>query len=123
MPRSNHDQVPCAYVVAGTWPQAQLTEDAPVSAFYGQEVAVNLTRAMQAKGVGLRQLGEESGVSHTTISRVLRGQVLPDLGTLARLAAGDLRAEPRLPIATSLAEQHGGAARWVRATLQISTTP
>ncbi|MFF8786678.1 helix-turn-helix domain-containing protein [Streptomyces sp. NPDC015125] len=85
MPRSNNDQPPCAYVVGGEWPRAVLADDAPVSAFYGQEVAKKLARAMEEHEFGLRRLGEEAGVAHTTIGRIIRGQVLPDIGTLARL--------------------------------------
>lgn len=33
----------------------------------------------------LRTLADVTGVTHSTISRVLNGKVLPDLGTLARL--------------------------------------
>ncbi|MFE6766396.1 helix-turn-helix domain-containing protein [Streptomyces sp. NPDC057689] len=40
---------------------------------------------LDASGIGLRALGDRAGVSHATISRLLRGMVLPDMGTLARL--------------------------------------
>ncbi|WP_327378752.1 helix-turn-helix transcriptional regulator (plasmid) [Streptomyces sp. NBC_01216] len=56
-----------------------------MSAAYGQAMASNLAEAMKIRGFGLRRLGEEAGVAHTTIGRVLRGEVLPDVGTLARL--------------------------------------
>ena len=87
MPRSNNDELPAAYVVSGSWPRAQLRADAPVSAHYGQAFARNLAQAMTDSEIGLRSLGEQAGVSHATISRLLRGMVLPDLGTLARLEA------------------------------------
>lgn len=85
MPRSNNDQLPATYVASGDWPYARLVEDAPVSAHYGQVFARNLVAAMEASEIGLRALGDRAGVSHATISRLLRGRVLPDLGTLARL--------------------------------------
>ncbi len=85
MPRSNNDQLPATYVASGNWPYARLVEDAPVSAHYGQAFARNLAEAMETSEVGLRALGDKAGVSHATISRLLRGMVLPDLGTLARL--------------------------------------
>ncbi|MEU3879782.1 helix-turn-helix domain-containing protein [Streptomyces californicus] len=85
MPRSNNDQLPATYVASGDWPYARLVEDAPVSAYYGQAFARNLAAAMEASGIGLRALGDRAGVSHATISRLLRGMVLPDMGTLARL--------------------------------------
>ncbi|MFJ5228156.1 helix-turn-helix domain-containing protein [Streptomyces sp. NPDC088400] len=62
-------------------------EDAPVSAYYGQAFARNLAQAMATAEIGLRALGDRAGVSHATISRLLRGMVLPDMGTLARLEA------------------------------------
>ncbi|WP_371095866.1 helix-turn-helix domain-containing protein [Streptomyces sanglieri] len=85
MPRSNNDQLPATYVASGDWPHARLVEDAPVSAHYGQAFARNLTQAMATSDIGLRSLGDKAGVSHATISRLLRGIVLPDMGTLARL--------------------------------------
>lgn len=85
MPRSNNDQVPAAYVATGQWPRAELAPDAPVSAYYGQAFARNLVRAIESAGLGTRTLGEKSGVAHTTISRLMRGKVLCDIGTVARL--------------------------------------
>ncbi|MGA5205217.1 helix-turn-helix domain-containing protein [Streptomyces variegatus] len=85
MPRSNNDQLPATYVASGNWPYARLVEDAPISAHYGQAFARNLAGAMEASEIGLRALGDKAGVSHATISRLLRGMVLPDMGTLARL--------------------------------------
>ncbi|MGA5417482.1 helix-turn-helix domain-containing protein [Streptomyces pseudogriseolus] len=85
MPRSNNDQLPATYIASGEWPYARLVESAPVSAHYGQAFARNLATAMAASEIGLRTLGNKAGVSHATISRLLRGMVLPDLGTLARL--------------------------------------
>lgn len=84
MPRSDNDQPPCAYVAKGEWPHVVLADDAPVSAVYGLDVAVHLAQAIEHHGIGLRRLGEKAGVAHTTIGRVLRGQVLPDIGTMAR---------------------------------------
>lgn len=87
MPRSSQDHAPAHYVVEGVWPDAVLAADAPVSAFYGQTLAANLQKVMEARGLTLRVLGDKSGVAHTTVSRVLRGRVLPDMGTIARLEA------------------------------------
>ncbi|MFJ4964301.1 helix-turn-helix domain-containing protein [Streptomyces sp. NPDC088729] len=87
MPRSSNDQVPSHYVISGSWPRAALAPDAPVSAHYGQAFARNLERAMASTGHNLRTLAESTGVTHSTVSRVLNGKVMPDLGTLARLEA------------------------------------
>ncbi|MFJ7629815.1 helix-turn-helix domain-containing protein [Streptomyces sp. NPDC097595] len=87
MPRSSNDQVPRHYAVAGNWPHAALAADAPVSAHYGQSLARNLERAMTSSGHTLRTLADATGVTHSTVSRVANGRVMPDLGTIARLEA------------------------------------
>ncbi|MGW7002052.1 helix-turn-helix domain-containing protein [Streptomyces sp. NPDC054933] len=87
MPRSSNDEVPSNYVIDGVWPHAALAEGAPVSAHYGQALARNLERALATTKYSLRTLADATGLTHTTISRVLHGKVLPDLGTLARLEA------------------------------------
>lgn len=85
--RSSNDDVPETYVVAGTWPNAVLRENAPVSAHYGQALARRLAYVIAVSETSLRALGERAGVSHTTISRLLAGRVLVDIGTVARLEA------------------------------------
>lgn len=87
MPRSNNDKEPSHYVADGAWPHATLAADAPVSAHYGQALSRNLARALAATNYSLRTLAETTGITHSTISRVLHGKVLPDSGTLARLEA------------------------------------
>ncbi|GGN64781.1 hypothetical protein GCM10012285_67090 [Streptomyces kronopolitis] len=87
MPRSSNDKQPRDYVVDAAWPHAALASDAPVSAYYGQSLSRNLARAMASTGHTLRSLAEVTGLTHSTISRVLNGRVMPDLGTLARLEA------------------------------------
>ncbi|MFD4276191.1 helix-turn-helix domain-containing protein [Streptomyces cyaneofuscatus] len=87
MPRSSNDKQPRDYVVDGAWPHAALAPDAPVSAYYGQSLSRNLQRAMTSTGYTLRGLAEVTGINHSTVSRVLNGKVMPDLGTLARLEA------------------------------------
>ncbi|WP_157868667.1 helix-turn-helix domain-containing protein [Streptomyces caatingaensis] len=85
MPRSSNDKVPAEYVVDGTWPHAVLADDAPVGAHYGQAFARNLELALARTNQSLRTLAEVTGLNHSTISRVVNGKVMPDLGTLARL--------------------------------------
>jgi len=79
------DDVPEAYVADGTWPDVTLREDAPVSAHYGLALARRLAYAIAASDMSLRALGERAGVSHTTVSRLLAGRVLVDIGTVARI--------------------------------------
>lgn len=87
MPRSSNDKVPRDYVVDDAWPHAALASDAPVSAIYGQALARNLENALAYSGHSLRTLADATGITHSTISRVIHGRVLPDLGTIARLEA------------------------------------
>ncbi|MFD7980595.1 helix-turn-helix domain-containing protein [Streptomyces sp. NPDC059749] len=58
-----------------------------MSAHYGQALARSLDRAMSSTGHTLRTLADATGVTHSTISRVANGRVMPDLGTIARLEA------------------------------------
>ncbi|GAB3167625.1 hypothetical protein GCM10027258_93280 [Amycolatopsis stemonae] len=85
VPRSDADQAPVSYVSSGTWPEAMLADDAPVSAHFGLAFAQRLYAALAISGMSGRAAAAAAGLSHATVQRVLRGEVLPDLGTLARL--------------------------------------
>lgn len=87
MPRSSKDSKPYDYVVDGTWPGVRLAADAPPSAYGCLLLARDLKAVMEASGLSLRNLAELAGVAHSTIARVLCGEVLCDIGTLARLEA------------------------------------
>ncbi|WIX91355.1 helix-turn-helix transcriptional regulator [Amycolatopsis sp. DG1A-15b] len=84
-PRSDADQAPVTYVISGTWPEVTLTADAPVSAHFALAFAQRLAAALAASEMSGRAAAAAAGLSHATVQRVLRGEVLPDLGTLARL--------------------------------------
>lgn len=86
MPRRYRDQAPAAYVASGAWPDVELLPNAPVSAHYGLAVARRLETAMRSRMIGARRLAAEAGLSHPTITAILRGERLPDLGTLGALA-------------------------------------
>ncbi|MFJ1577642.1 helix-turn-helix domain-containing protein [Streptomyces sp. NPDC088147] len=53
----------------------------------GSDASAEVGRAMASTGHTLRTLADSTGVTHSTVSRVLNGKVMPDLGTLARLEA------------------------------------
>lgn len=80
-----NDAIPSTFTVSGTWPDGALAADAPIGAHYGRHVAQILKREMDQRGLSQRGLAELSGVHHNTVGRVLRGDVYPDLATLARL--------------------------------------
>lgn len=47
-----------------------------------------LRAQLKAKKMSQRQLAQQSGVDHSTISRLIRGDRMPSLGTAAKLARG-----------------------------------
>lgn len=57
-----------------------------MSAVYGREFCLRLREALAAKGnPSLREVERQARVSRRTVERVLRGEVLPDFGAMARL--------------------------------------
>ena len=47
-----------------------------------------LSAQLKAKKMSQRQLAQQSGVDHSTISRLIRGDRMPSLGTATKLARG-----------------------------------
>jgi transcriptional regulator with XRE-family HTH domain len=47
-----------------------------------------LRAQLKAKKMSQRQLAQQSGVDHSTISRLVRGDRMPSLGTATKLARG-----------------------------------
>ncbi|MBF8290924.1 MAG: cro/C1-type protein [Chloroflexi bacterium] len=47
-----------------------------------------LRTQLKAKKMSQRQLAQQSGVDHSTISRLIRGDRMPSLGTATKLARG-----------------------------------
>ncbi|MFJ9033598.1 multiprotein-bridging factor 1 family protein [Streptomyces sp. NPDC102274] len=85
MARSRDHQPPADFVAHGQWPLVTLVPDAPLTARFGAAFALNLYTAMTGQGLSDRALAKRAGFSHTTVGRIARGEVLPDLGTIARL--------------------------------------
>jgi len=58
-----------------------------------------LRTQLKAKKMSQRQLAQQSGVDHSTISRLVRGDRTPSLGTATKLARGlrELRDETETP--------------------------
>ncbi|MEV4867485.1 helix-turn-helix transcriptional regulator [Streptomyces ossamyceticus] len=48
-------------------------------------LARDLRWTMRSRGLSLRGLAEVACVAHSTVARVVNGDVLPDIGTLTRL--------------------------------------
>jgi transcriptional regulator with XRE-family HTH domain len=58
-----------------------------------------LRAQLKAKKMSQRQLAQQSGVDHSTISRLIRGDRMPSLGTATKLARGlrELRDDAEMP--------------------------
>ena len=62
-----------------------------------------LRAQLKAKKMSQRQLAQQSGVDHSTISRLIRGDRMPSLGTATKLARGlrEIRDDADTPHRTS----------------------
>jgi transcriptional regulator with XRE-family HTH domain len=72
-------------------PSARATHGAPYQTMTSQNGrAFNewLRAQLKAKKMSQRQLAQQSGVDHSTISRLIRGDRMPSLGTATKLARG-----------------------------------
>ena len=81
-----------------------------------------LRTQLKAKKMSQRQLAQQSGVDHSTISRLVRGDRTPSLGTATKLARGlrELRDETETPHyfgLVAVVDQPPHGARRVRAAL------
>ncbi|MFJ2872847.1 helix-turn-helix domain-containing protein [Streptomyces sp. NPDC087298] len=85
MPRNPRHTAPAEHVTHGQWPDVTLAPDAPLTAHYGVALARRLAAVMKDRSLSDRAVARLSGMSHNTIGRIARGEVLPDLGTVARL--------------------------------------
>src|SRR4051812_43400148 len=66
----------------GHSPEASMTTD------NGRAFNEWLRAQLKAKKMSQRQLAQQSGVDHSTISRLIRGDRMPSLGTATKLARG-----------------------------------
>jgi transcriptional regulator with XRE-family HTH domain len=59
-----------------------------------------LRAQLKAKKMSQRQLAQQSGVDHSTISRLIRGDRMPSLGTATKLARGlrEIRDDAEAPL-------------------------
>ena len=71
----------------------------PMSVQNGRAFNEWLRTQLKAKKMSQRQLAQQSGVDHSTISRLVRGDRTPSLGTATKLARGlrELRDETETP--------------------------
>ena len=74
-------------------------EGTPMSVQNGRAFNEWLRAQLKAKRMSQRQLAQQSGVDHSTISRLVRGDRTPSLGTATKLARGlrEVRDETETP--------------------------
>lgn len=70
-----------------------------------ENVAVNLKRIRQSKGMSLDQASEQTGVSKSMLSQIEKGTANPSLGVLGKITSG-LRIEFQELIATPLVDSY-----------------
>lgn len=81
------DKAPLTYTT-GPWPQeATAGADAPAGVHYALVLAQALHAAAAARGLSHRAVSVQAGLNPTAVGRIVRGEVYPDLATIARLEA------------------------------------
>ena len=56
--------------------------------YLSNNVAVNLKRFRQYRGMSLDQMAERTGVSKSMLAQIERGQANPSIGVLSKITAG-----------------------------------
>ena len=79
------DKAPLTYTT-GTWPhEAAALPSAPVGVHYSLALARALDTAANKQGLSHRAASARAGLNPTAVGRICRGEVYPDLATIARL--------------------------------------
>jgi transcriptional regulator with XRE-family HTH domain len=72
----------------GIWAESVKIDDPAMTRSNGRAFNEWLRAQLKAKKMSQRQLAQQSGVDHSTISRLVRGDRMPSLGTATKLARG-----------------------------------
>jgi transcriptional regulator with XRE-family HTH domain len=72
----------------GIWSDSGEIDDPGMTRTNGRAFNEWLRAQLKAKKMSQRQLAQQSGVDHSTISRLVRGDRMPSLGTATKLARG-----------------------------------
>jgi transcriptional regulator with XRE-family HTH domain len=81
----------CSFVVMyerGIWSSVVGRDSSSMAKTSGRAFNEWLRTQLKAKKMSQRQLAQQSGVDHSTISRLVRGDRMPSLGTATKLARG-----------------------------------
>jgi transcriptional regulator with XRE-family HTH domain len=85
----HHPSADSCFVTPGTSrPFANGATKQPMTTQNGRAFNEWLRAQLKAKKMSQRQLAQQSGVDHSTISRLIRGDRMPSLGTATKLARG-----------------------------------
>ncbi|MEI2717046.1 MAG: helix-turn-helix transcriptional regulator [Candidatus Nanopelagicales bacterium] len=77
---------PATFVApTGTWPEGPFGVDTPTYALVSARIAIRLKTVMTEQGLSLRAVAGPAAMDPTSLSRLLTGKVVPDLGTIAGL--------------------------------------
>lgn len=83
--RVRGDKIPRTYT-EGEWPHGAVPQaDAPLPVHYSLALARALDDLCVRRGCSHRALSREAGVASNAVGRIVRGELYPDLATLARL--------------------------------------
>ena len=85
VPRRSGDLTPITYAVNGEFPNVVLSQDAPPSAHFAVAFAKSLHTVLGERDISLRSVATAARLSHPTVSRILNGEVVPDLRSIASL--------------------------------------
>ncbi len=85
--RVRGDRIPRTYT-EGEWPHAAIpSADAPLPVHYALALARALDDLCARRRQSHRALSQAAGLAPNSVGRIARGEVYPDLATLARLEA------------------------------------
>ena len=84
--------LPKNWIEAGEWPHSEVwKEDAPPSAKLAQGIAARLNDALKydkkydPARISARKAAEAAGLANATVTAILKGEVWPDIDTVARI--------------------------------------
>lgn len=69
----------------GTWPSGPFVDETALYALVTARLVERLQRVMAERGLTLRAVAVPAGIDPTSLSRLITGKVVPDLGTIAAL--------------------------------------
>lgn len=72
-------------IANGEFPNVVLSQDAPPSAHFAVSFAKALCTVLSDRDISLRAVAKAARLSHPTVSRILNGEVVPDLRSIASL--------------------------------------